>query len=219
LDETLDGRPRLVRLVLATRNRHKIDEMRVLLASVSDRVPVQVIGLDEFADAPEPDETGQTFAENARIKAVSAARATGLLALADDSGICVDALNGRPGVHSARWAGPNSGAPEWIAKTLAELVGVPDEQRTARYVCALALADPDGAIVAESEGTFEGRIALAPRGERGFGYDPIFLVTGDPYGRTAAELSEAEKNALSHRGQAVRALLPALTRLIVDANS
>jgi len=193
-------------LVLATRNPHKVDEMRVLLADL----PLELVGLDAFPDAPEPDETGDTFAENARIKAVSAARATGRLALADDSGICIDALNGRPGVFSARWAGPGSGAPEWIAKTLAELTNVPDEQRTARYVCALALAAPDGTIRAESEGTFTGRIAHAPRGERGFGYDPIFLVEGDAAGRTAAQLSETEKNALSHRGKAVRALLPLL---------
>lgn len=193
-------------LVLATRNGHKIDEMRALLADV----PVHLVGLDDFPGAPEPDETGTTFGENARIKAVSAARATGHFALADDSGICINALGGRPGVYSARWAGPGSGAPEWIAKTLAELAGVPDEQRTARYVCALALAAPDGPILAETEAVFEGRIAHAPRGARGFGYDPIFLVADDPAGRTASELSEAEKNALSHRGKAVRALVPLL---------
>ena len=193
-------------LVLATRNPHKVDEMRVLLASL----PVELVGLDTFPDAPEPEETGDTFGENARIKAVSAARATGHLALADDSGICINALNGRPGVFSARWAGAGSGAPEWIAKTLAELASVPDEERTARYVCALALAAPDGTLLAESEGDFAGRIAHAPRGKRGFGYDPIFLVNDDTGGRTAAELSEAEKNALSHRGKAVRTLLPHL---------
>ena len=193
-------------LVLATRNPHKVDEMRVLLAGL----PVELVGLNAFPDAPEPEETGETFAENARIKAVSAARATGHLALADDSGICIDALGGRPGVFSARWAGPGSGAPQWIAKTLAELANVPDEERTARYVCALALAAPDGTLLAESEGDFAGRIAHAPRGARGFGYDPIFFVNGDPAGRTAAELPEAEKNALSHRGKAIRALIPLL---------
>jgi XTP/dITP diphosphohydrolase len=197
-------------LVLATRNPHKVDEMRVLLAGL----PLDLVGLDAFPGAPEPEETGTTFAENARIKAVSAARATGHLALADDSGICIDALGGRPGVFSARWAGPGSGAPEWIAKTLAELTNVPDEERSTRYVCALALAAPDGTLLAESEGTFEGRIARAPRGERGFGYDPIFLVEGDSAGRTAAELSEAEKNALSHRGNAVRALIPRVDALL-----
>ena len=192
--------------MLATRNPHKVDEMRVLLAGL----PLDLVGLDAFPDAPEADETGDTFAENARIKAVSAARATGRLALADDSGICIDALGGRPGIFSARWAGAGSGAPEWIARTLAEMANVPDEERAARYVCVLALAAPDGAILAQTEGTFEGRIARAPCGERGFGYDPIFLVDGDPAGRTAAELSEAEKNALSHRGKAARALIPLL---------
>jgi XTP/dITP diphosphohydrolase len=126
----------------------------------------------------------------------------------------VDALGGRPGVRSARWAGPGSGAAEWIAKTLSELAGVPDERRTARYVCALALAAPDGSITAESEGTFEGHIAHAPRGSGGFGYDPIFLVD-DASGRTAAELTPAEKHALSHRGNAARALVPALARHLV----
>ena len=187
--------------------------MRALLAGLD----VDLVGLDAFPDAPEPDETGETFAENARIKAVAAARATGHPALADDSGICIDALGGRPGVFSARWAGAGSGAREWIAKTLAELAGVPDERRTARYVCALVLAAPDGTILAETEDTFEGRITHAPRGARGFGYDPIFLVADDPHGRTAAELIEDEKNALSHRGKAVRAILPLLRRHLLGA--
>ncbi len=193
-------------LVLATTNRHKIDEMRVLLAGL----PVRLVGLDAFPAYPEPDETGATFAENARIKAVAAAVHTGEIALADDSGICIDALNGRPGVHSARWAGPGSGATEWIARTLHELADVDAEARSARYVCALAVAaPPGGAIVAESEGAFEGRIAGAPRGSHGFGYDPIFLVAPH-FAQTAAEIAPHEKNALGHRGVAVRALLPGL---------
>jgi XTP/dITP diphosphohydrolase len=193
-------------LVLATRNRHKVDEMRALLAEID----IEVVGLDAFAQAPEPEETGETFAENARIKAASAARATGHFALADDSGLCIDALGGRPGVHSARWAGPGSGAKEWIDKTLRELEGVPDPERTARYVCVLALAAPDGAVLGEAEGVFEGRIARAPRGAGGFGYDPIFLLPDGS--RTAAELSPDEKNARSHRSQALRAALPLLRR-------
>ena len=198
-------------LVLATRNRHKVEEIRALLAEIATEV--EIVGLDAFPGAPEPEETGETFAENARIKAVAAARATGHLALADDSGICIDALDGRPGVRSARWAGPGSGDAEWIAKTLHELQGVPDERRTARYVCALAIAAPDGAIVGETGGVFEGRIAHAPRGAGGFGYDPIFLLADD-LGRTAAELTPEEKNARSHRGKAVRAAIPLLRRLI-----
>jgi XTP/dITP diphosphohydrolase len=195
----------LPRLVLATHNKHKVEEMRAMLADL----PVELVGLSDYPDAPEPEETGETFIENARIKAQAAALLTGQYALADDSGISVDALDGRPGVRSARWAGPGSGAPEWIAKTLSELDGVEADRRTARYICALTLAGPEGEIVAEAEGTFEGSIALAPRGAGGFGYDPIFLLN-DGSGRTAAELSPQEKHALSHRGAAVRALLPQL---------
>jgi len=195
-------------LVLATRNAHKVAEMRDLLGDL----PVELVGADAFPGAPEPEDTWETFAENARLKASEVARATGHYALADDSGICIDALGGRPGVYSARWAGPGSGAAEWIAKTLAELEDVPDDRRTARYVCVLALAAPDGTILAEAEGAFEGRIAHAPRGSGGFGYDPIFLVQ-DGTERTAAELTPQEKHALSHRGNAARALLPALAHL------
>jgi XTP/dITP diphosphohydrolase len=192
-------------LVLATRNAHKVTEMRALLGDL----PVRLVGASDFPHVPEPEETGTTFAENACIKASEVAKATGHYSLADDSGICIDALDGRPGVYSARWAGPDSGAKEWIAKTLTELDGVPDEQRTARYVCALALAAPDGRILAEAEGTFEGVIVDAPRGTGGFGYDPIFGLT-DGTGRTAAELTPEQKDALSHRGNAVRALLSQL---------
>jgi XTP/dITP diphosphohydrolase len=195
-------------LVLATRNAHKVTEMRALLGDL----PVRLVGAGDFPNVPEPEETGETFAENARIKASEVAKATGHYALADDSGICIDALGGRPGVHSARWAGPNSGAKEWIAKSLEELSGVPDAERTARYVCVLSLAAPDGNIVAEAEGTFEGHIAHAPRGAGGFGYDPIFLLN-DGTNRTAAELTREEKDALSHRGNAVRALSPRLREL------
>ncbi len=196
-------------LVLATRNAHKVGEMRDLLGDL----PMTLVGMDAYPDAPEPDETGATFAENARIKARETALATGETALADDSGICVDALGGRPGIYSARWAGPGSGAPEWIAKTLDELSGVPDEKRTAHYVCALAVADASGEIIAEAEATFEGRIAHSPHGKGGFGYDPIFLV-GDSTNRTAAELTPEEKHQMGHRGKAVRALLPELRRLL-----
>jgi XTP/dITP diphosphohydrolase len=196
----------MIRLVLATRNAHKVQELRRLLGALP---AWELIGMDAFPQAPEPEETGETFAENARIKAVAAAQATGCYALADDSGICIDALGGRPGVRSARWAGPGSGAPEWIAKTLAELSTVADPDRGAHYVCAFALAAPDGTIVAETHGTFEGRIARSAYGGGGFGYDPIFLV-GPDYVRTAATLTSEEKDALSHRGTAARALVPHL---------
>ncbi len=201
-----------MRLVLATHNAHKVGEMRALLASLAP--DVVVVGMNAYPDLPEPEETGTTFAENAQIKAIAAAWATGQYALADDSGICIDALEGRPGVRSARWAGPGSGATEWIAKTLTELSGVPSDRRTARYVCALALAAPDGTVVAESEGMFAGSIADAGRGAGGFGYDPIFLVGGDARGRTAAELTPDEKHEQGHRGAAVRAIMPELRRLL-----
>ena len=193
------------RLILATRNAHKVEEMRELLAAL----PVEIVGMEAYPGAPEPEETGETFGENARIKAVAAARLSGEFSLADDSGICIDALGGRPGVRSARWSGPGSTADDWIARTLSEMDGVPADRRTARYVCALALCDSSGRVVAESEGVFEGRIADFPRGSRGFGYDPIFLV-GDGTQRMAAELLPSEKHAMGHRGAAVRALLPAL---------
>ena len=195
----------IARLVLATHNRHKVDEMRRLLAPSG----VELIGMDSYPDHTPPDETGSTFAENARLKARDAARATGEYALADDSGICIDALGGRPGIYSARWAGEGSGAAEWIAKTLHELGGVPDAARAARYVCALAVSAPDGTIVAQAEGICEGRIAFAPVGEGGFGYDPLFLV-GDDTGRTFAQIPPDEKDRIGHRGRAVRALLPVL---------
>jgi XTP/dITP diphosphohydrolase len=196
------------RLVLATHNTHKVAEMRDLLSDL----PVELIGMDASPHVPEPEETGETFVENARIKAIAVALATGEYALADDSGICIDALGGRPGVRSARWAGPGSKAPDWIAKTLSALEGVAAPDRGAHYVCSIVLAAPDGAIVAESEGRFDGSIADAPRGAGGFGYDPIFLV-GDGSGHTAAELAPEEKHRLGHRGKAVRAILPAIQEI------
>ena len=172
-------------------------------------LPVQVVGLESKASIDEPPETGQTFAENARQKALYYARATGLWCLADDSGLVVDALGGAPGVHSARYAAesfpPNADRPARdaanTAKLLATLRDVPDERRTARFVCHLALADRD-AILLESTGTVEGLIAREPHGANGFGYDPVFLIPACRL--TVAEIPEAEKNALSHRGQAVR---------------
>lgn len=156
-------------------------------------------------DAPDPKETGATFLENARIKALSAAQHTGLPALADDSGICIDALGGAPGVHSARWVSEEN----WIPTVLEKLTGKVGDERRARYVCVLSLMTPDGTILAESEGTFEGRIAGEPRGTNGFGYDPIFLVPPS-YTQTVGELSPEEKHARSHRGVAARRLRESL---------
>lgn len=186
-----------MQIVLATRNAHKVEEMQQLLPDLT------LLPLPD--DAPDPEETGATFAENARIKALSATQHTGLPALADDSGICIDALDGAPGVHSARWVKEEN----WIPETLNKLADTQGEERSARYVCVLTLITPDGTILAETEGTFEGRIAHEPRGTNGFGYDPIFLVPPD-YTRTVGEISAEEKHALSHRGVAARALREAL---------
>ena len=195
-----------VELVLATRNAGKVREFQALFAGSA----VRIRSLAEFPAAVDPDETGDSFAENARIKAEAAARTTGLWALADDSGLCVDALDGRPGIRSARYA-DGSDAARW-QKLLGELQGVSEAQRTARFVCALVLFAPDGRIFA-AEGACEGRIAFAPRGEQGFGYDPVFLVAGDASGRTMAELPADEKDRISHRGVAFRTLIEGLTRL------
>ncbi|WP_369016134.1 RdgB/HAM1 family non-canonical purine NTP pyrophosphatase [Armatimonas sp.] len=183
----------MMKIILATRNAHKVEEMQQLLPDL------ELLSLPD--DAPDPEETGATFLENARIKALSAAQHTGLPALADDSGICIDALGGAPGVHSARWVSEEN----WIPEVLKKLDGKVGSERSARYVCVLSLMAPDGTILAESEGTFEGRIAGEPRGNNGFGYDPIFLVEPD-YAQTVGEISTEEKHARSHRGVAARRL-------------
>jgi len=193
-------------LLFATSNPHKLEEVRAVLAAAR----VSVEGLDALDEVPpEPVEDGATFRENARIKALAYAAATGRRCLADDSRLEVDALGGAPGVHSARYAGVGSTRDERDrannAKLLGALAGRADHERSARFVCCMCLADPDGMVLAESRGTLEGRIAEAPRGDHGFGYDPLLDLPGE--GRTAAELTPDEKNARSHRGEAARALL------------
>ncbi len=199
-------------IVVATGNPHKIEEIRAILGPAG----VRVVGLDELTCSfEEPVEDAPTFAGNAEIKAKSYARQTGRVCLADDSGLVVDALDGAPGVLSARYAGVDGDRAARDAannaKLLAALEGVPTEHRTARFVCAMCLAEPDGTgdvrIVATSEGTFAGHIGTEARGANGFGYDPL-LVLAD--GRTSAELDPAEKNARSHRGAAARALVRAM---------
>lgn len=178
------------RLVLATGNAHKVDEIRSILGE----------GWAVHPYDPEVEETGTTFEENALIKARAAAAATGELAVADDSGIAVDALEGRPGIRSARWTEPS----DWIPKVLRELAARPGAPRTARFVAAAAVVWPDGRE-RTVRGEVEGTIAEAARGAGGFGYDPIFIPDeGD--GRTFGEMAEDEKHALSHRGRAFRAL-------------
>lgn len=205
------------RLLIATHSDHKLAELRDLL----ELEPGQLVSLADLGIADDPDETGETFATNARIKARFGARRTGLPTLADDSGLEVDALGGGPGVRTRRYAGPAATDLENNAKLLAALDGLPPERRGARYVCALALALPlagagtrDAVPIRAVRGTTRGRIAAAPRGSGGFGYDPIFEPAGEvPGGRTFGQWSAAEKHAVSHRGRAARRMTPILREL------
>lgn len=205
-------------IVIATGNPHKVEELRAIFATVG----VPVTGLQEVAPEgiPEPAETGATFEENAQIKAAFYAQRTGRVCLADDSGLEVDALGGAPGVISSHYAtdGEETGAGRAErdaannARLLREMEGVPDGDRTARFVCVMVLAGPKGHVLATARGTFEGRIGRTPRGHGGFGYDPLFVLPA-PDTRTSAELSAFEKNDMSHRGKAARAMAEELRRL------
>ncbi len=195
-------------VVLATRNRGKVRELQALLADL----PVRACTLDEFPDVPVIPETGETFEANAREKADLVARLTGRITVADDSGLEIDVLGGAPGVRSATFLGPTATDEDRNLWVLGKLRGMPEGLRTARYRAVLAVASPDGSI-RTFEGICDGRIADAPRGHDGFGYDPIFLVPA--YGRTMAELPPDIKNRISHRGKAVdaaRAYMAALVR-------
>jgi XTP/dITP diphosphohydrolase len=210
-------------LVLATRNPGKLRELaRILTAADSGRLAARLVGLDAFPGAPEVPETGATFEENALLKARAIAAYTGLPAVADDSGLCVDAMNGMPGVLSARWAGRHGDDQANLNLVLAQLADVPEERLGAQFVCAAALVVPpadaqepqnpqDGApqewVVT---GQVEGRLIRVPRGTGGFGYDPIFLPDG--FDLTTAEMTAEAKDAISHRGRAFRALVPFITR-------
>jgi XTP/dITP diphosphohydrolase len=205
------------KLVLATNNTGKLREFRGLL----DGCGFELVTPRDLGVAFDPQETGSTFAENATIKAVEAARVCGLVALADDSGLEVDHLGGRPGILSARYAGRDRTAPDitearQLELLLDEMRGVPDERRTARFRCVIAVATPGSAAIQLVDGAFEGRIAHEPRGTNGFGYDPIFLLP--ERGVTSAELPPEEKNRISHRGQAA-AKARALLRRISDADA
>jgi XTP/dITP diphosphohydrolase len=196
-------------MLLATRNAGKLAELQRLLASA---VPgVDVIGLRDVAEYPEAPETGATFEENALLKAREAVRHTRLPAVADDSGLTVDALNGMPGIFSARWSGRHGDDDANTALLLGQLADVPDERRGGAFVCAAALVTPEGAEhVLRAE--WRGSVLRDKRGTNGFGYDPVFLPEGSA--RTAAELEPAEKDAISHRGQAFAALLPVVARVL-----
>jgi len=236
-------------VVLATRNQHKVRELRRILADAAGRgtgeggvastdpsavaasrtgdeqpdglsdvdLPnlgyVELLSLEAFSDVPEVRETGATFSENALLKARAVAAATRLPAVADDSGLCVDALGGMPGVLSARWAGRQCDDRANLDLVLAQLTDVPDERRGAYFACAAALAlPPPGDAHRVVTGRLDGVLTRAPRGSNGFGYDPIFVPHGDR--RTLAEMSPAEKDAISHRGRAFRALAQAIAELI-----
>jgi len=194
------------KLVIATRNEGKAAEFRRLLAEL----PFETLSLTDFPEVPEIEEYGCSFTENALIKAKTVVSLTGELALADDSGLEVEALSGRPGLHSARFSGPGSTDEANNRKLLHELEGVPAEQRTASFRAAIAIAGP-GITSQVVEGVCEGSITLAPRGEGGFGYDPLFYVP--EVGKTFAEMEPAEKNAFSHRARAFAAALEILQQL------
>jgi len=200
------GRPRLV---LATANQHKLLELTRILEA--GRVEVELAGLSDFPGAPEVAETGATFDENALLKARAMAEFTGLPAVADDSGLCVDALNGMPGVLSARWSGRHGDDEANLRLVLGQLSDVPDERRGAQFVCSAALVLPLGKEHV-SEGTVYGRLIHEPRGTNGFGYDPIFVPDGSEM--TTAEMDPAAKDAISHRGRALRALAPVIAAMV-----
>ncbi len=208
-----------MRLLLASRNAKKRAELELVLRALA----VQIVTPDEVGGIPPVDEDQPTFALNAAKKAASAAGAAGMWALADDSGLEVDALGGAPGVRSARYAGEPADDARNNARLLRALEGVGAERRGARFVCALALARPDGSIALEVGGQVRGRILEAPRGAAGFGYDPLFLLDEAALpssGRAFAELTGVEKSAVSHRGRALRELarrLPALSELALGA--
>jgi XTP/dITP diphosphohydrolase len=193
------------RIVLATRNAHKVVEVQRIFADAG--IATEILGTETFRDLPDIAETGSTFAQNALLKAKAVSEHTGLPAMADDSGLCVDALNGMPGIFSARWAGTHGVDLANLTLLLNQLADVAEPRRTAAFHCAAALVAPDG-DERICEGVLEGRIIRVPRGSNGFGYDPIFVPMGET--QTTAEMTAAQKDAISHRGQAFRALAATL---------
>ena len=198
------------KLLLATRNKGKIEEFRRILEDIAAG-QIELVGLDQFPNLHDVDETGTTFEENALLKAREMCEASGIPAIADDSGLCVDYLNGDPGIFSARWAGSHGDDKANTAKVLASLADVPDEKRGAHFICVAALALPDGRTHVE-EGKFEGWILREPIGDQGFGYDPIFRPDG--YAISSAQMSAEEKDAISHRGKSLRAIAPHVITLL-----
>lgn len=200
-------------VVLATRNAHKVGELRAILAAQG--LDIEIIGMDRFPHFPDVVESGLTFAENAILKAVDVSERSGLPAIADDSGLCVDAMNGMPGIFSARWAGRHGADDANLDLLLAQMGDVPDGHRGAHFMCAAALARPDGITVVR-EGRIVGTLLRERRGDGGFGYDPVFLPDGHEL--TTAEMSAEEKNRISHRTLAFRALAGDLSQLAASGS-
>lgn len=200
----------MTKLVLATRNPHKVSELRRILAEAG-MDGIELVGVEVFPGVEDVAETGVTFEENAALKARAVARATGVPAIADDSGLCVDVLGGSPGVFSARWAGRHGDDLANLRLLLDQLSDVPDGHRGAHFTCSAVLALPDGEVRV-AEGRLEGTLLRQPRGTNGFGYDPVFVPDGET--RTTAEMLPAEKDAISHRGRAFRAAVPAVRELL-----
>jgi XTP/dITP diphosphohydrolase len=203
------------RLVLATRNEHKVLELQRIMGAAG-LADVELVGLDAFPDAPDVAETADSFEGNALLKAEAIAASTGLIAIADDSGLTVDALNGMPGIFSARWSGRHGFDAANLRLVLSQLSDVPDERRGAAFVCAAVAVSPTGGRLT-GVGQLRGSLIRAPRGTNGFGYDPIFVPAGDD--RTTAEMTPAEKDAISHRGIAFRELSTRLATLFPQADT
>ena len=199
-------------LVLATRNQGKITEFRRILEELAPG-QIELIGVDQFPHLVDVDETGSTFEENSLLKARYTCGATGLPAIADDSGLCVDVLNGDPGIFSARWAGSHGDDAANIEKLLSQLKDVPDDKRTAHFMCVASLAMPDGRHQV-AEGRFDGHILHAPIGQNGFGYDPIFQPLG--LSISSAQMSAEEKDAMSHRGKSLRTIAPYVIQMLAS---
>ena len=200
------------KLVLATRNQGKITEFRRILDELAPG-HIELIGVDQFPDLVDVDETGSTFEENSLLKSRYTCDATGLPAIADDSGLCVDFLKGDPGIFSARWAGNHGNDQANIEKLLEQLKDVPDSNRTAHFTCVASLVMPDGREQV-AEGRFEGHILHAPVGENGFGYDPIFQPLG--LSISSAQMSAQEKDLVSHRGKSLRSIAPHVIQMLAS---
>ena len=200
----------MTKLLVATHNQGKVVEFAEMLQDLA----IEWLSLDDVGVTQDVEETGSTFRENGVLKAKTYAAETGLLTLADDSGLEVDALGGAPGVYTARYGGAGLTAVQRYQKLLDDIKNIPDPQRTARFRCVIVLAGPDGTILGESEGVCEGRIAQAPVGDNGFGYDPVFYLP--QFNQTMAQIPASQKHQISHRGLAVQAILPRLRELLLN---